>query len=117
MNEITSLLNEDLSKFSLKELIELQSKLLIAIKKGKLIEKKEVLDKLRALAKESGFMLDELLLVSDKAKSTSQTKIRGEIKYRNPDNIKQTWKGKGRKPFWIIEKLNYGSKLEQFEIK
>lgn len=35
------------------------------------------------------------------ARGTAAPKVRGVPKYRNPDNIQQTWSGKGRKPRWI----------------
>lgn len=38
-------------------------------------------------------------------------------KYRNPDNPKETWSGRGRSPRWLADLLAKGKKIEQFLIK
>jgi DNA-binding protein H-NS len=37
-------------------------------------------------------------------------------KYRNPDNLTETWSGRGRKPKWLEEKLSKEAPLEDFLI-
>lgn len=37
-------------------------------------------------------------------------------KYRNPQNARQTWAGRGLKPAWLQALLKQGRKLEEFEI-
>jgi DNA-binding protein H-NS len=39
------------------------------------------------------------------------------VKYKNPDDVLETWTGRGRKPKWLLEEINKGKKLEDFEIK
>ena len=44
---------------------------------------------------------------------------RGKIsaaKYANPDNRAETWTGRGRKPNWLVAKLNKGAKMTDFTI-
>lgn len=38
-------------------------------------------------------------------------------KYRNPDNPKETWSGRGRAPRWLSALLAKGKKIEQFLIE
>lgn len=38
-------------------------------------------------------------------------------KYRNPDNPKETWSGRGRAPRWLSALIAKGKKIEQFLIK
>ena len=38
-------------------------------------------------------------------------------KYRNPDDQKDTWSGRGRKPLWMVAQLKKGKKPEEFLIK
>ena len=38
-------------------------------------------------------------------------------KYQNRQNPKQTWTGRGRKPKWVVEKLDAGFSLEDLLIK
>ena len=37
-------------------------------------------------------------------------------KYRNPDNKRETWAGRGRQPKWVVAKLKAGKKLQDLEI-
>jgi DNA-binding protein H-NS len=37
-------------------------------------------------------------------------------KYRNPDNPKQTWAGRGLKPVWMVSLLRRGTKLADLSI-
>ena len=38
-------------------------------------------------------------------------------RYRNPDNRKETWAGRGHRPRWLVAALKGGKKLEAFAIK
>jgi DNA-binding protein H-NS len=44
--------------------------------------------------------------------------LRGAVapKYRNPDNLEETWAGRGLKPRWLAAALKTGKKLEDFSI-
>jgi DNA-binding protein H-NS len=44
--------------------------------------------------------------------------LRGSVapKYRNPDNLAETWAGRGLKPRWLEAALKTGKKLEDFSI-
>ncbi|MFP4638893.1 MAG: H-NS family nucleoid-associated regulatory protein [Guyparkeria sp.] len=37
-------------------------------------------------------------------------------KYINPANPSQTWSGRGKRPNWLVDELNKGKKLEDFQI-
>jgi DNA-binding protein H-NS len=38
-------------------------------------------------------------------------------KYQNPKNRSETWAGRGKQPRWLVEQLQSGKKLADFEIK
>ena len=38
-------------------------------------------------------------------------------KYRNPNNKKETWSGRGRTPLWVRDYLKNGKKIEDLAIK
>ena len=38
-------------------------------------------------------------------------------KYANPDDLSETWTGRGRKPRWLTAKLKAGDKIEKFLLK
>jgi DNA-binding protein H-NS len=63
-----------------------------------------------AAAAEYGFTLSELFDGKKPAKSKAAPK------YRNPDNSDQTWSGRGRKPEWLVNALNAGTKLDDLEV-
>lgn len=37
-------------------------------------------------------------------------------KFINPANPSQTWSGRGKRPNWLVDELNKGKKLEDFQI-
>lgn len=41
----------------------------------------------------------------------------GTAKYRNPDNMFETWSGLGRKPKWVVSALDRGATLESLEAR
>eukprot|EP00919_Chromeraceae_sp_WS-2016_P078616 GHVR01186315.1.p2 GENE.GHVR01186315.1~~GHVR01186315.1.p2 ORF type:complete len:107 (-),score=15.92 GHVR01186315.1:57-377(-) len=73
--------------------------------------KNEALEEARELAKKRGFSLEELM-----GKGSVKKKPRAEPKYRNPEDATQTWSGLGRKPKWILEKIEKGEDIEAFKI-
>ena len=98
---------------SLKDLLELETKVQTAITTAKERERNELKQKIEELASDSGFSVEELF-----------TRGRGSLKgrtvapkYINPDNKAETWTGRGRKPKWLVEKLANGADIEEFAIK
>jgi DNA-binding protein H-NS len=95
----------------LSELQRLQNDVEKAIKQAKVREKNEALGRIRAIAKEHGMSLEELIGKSQKAGGTV-----GLPKYKHPENSQMTWTGKGRRPAWVTEHLNAGGSLGELEI-
>ena len=52
------------------------------------------------------------------AKAATGRGARGKVapKYRNPENPKETWAGRGLKPRWLAAALKAGGKIEDFQI-
>lgn len=101
---------EDLVKIPLKELLAFQEKLSKAIELRRENEKREIYQKITAIASESGFSLSELI----NQKPAKKTPV--AIKYRNPNNKDEGWNGQGRKPKWLVDLLDSGKKLEEFAV-
>lgn len=95
---------------SLKDLLALEAKLKIAIDKARAEAKSEVKARMAELAQEHGFSVSDLFGVRGKPKTV------GVAKYANPANRAQTWTGKGRPPFWMIEHLKRGKKADDCAI-
>jgi DNA-binding protein H-NS len=103
----------NVEKLPLKDLIELDLKIQKAISLAKDRERMEVKQKIAALAEDSGFSVTELF---GGGRGTPKGKSSGVAKYKNPDNHSETWTGRGRKPNWLLAKLQKGAKMGDFEI-
>ena len=102
----------NVDKMSLKELMELDLKVQKAIAVAKERERAELKSKIEQMASESGFAVSELFS-SGRGGSKGRTVA---PKYVNPDNASETWTGRGRKPKWLVAKLEKGGSLEKFLI-
>jgi len=99
-----------IEKMALKDLLELEIRVKKAIANARERERADVKNKLVALAEDAGFSLNDLFGGRGRGKSG------GVAKFANPDNRAQTWTGRGRKPNWLVAKLNKGAKMDDFAI-
>ena len=60
-------------------------------------------------ARDHGFSLDDIVGTDKKSK-------KNPAKYRNTDDPRQTWTGRGRQPGWIKDALASGKSLDEFAI-
>ena len=61
-------------------------------------------------ARDLGFSLEELQSVQKKSGKKNPPK------YRNPEDPRQTWSGRGRQPGWVKEALAEGKSLDEYAI-
>lgn len=101
-----------LDKMSYAELRELSERLAEAMAERQASERRELKEKLEALAAESGFSVTELFERSKGGRSKSAA----FVKFRNPKDATQTWSGRGRKPGWLNEAEAKGQKIESFRV-
>jgi DNA-binding protein H-NS len=99
----------NVDKLSLKELLDLEAKVQKAIAGARERERAEVKHAMAALAEKRGFSMSELFGGRGRGKISA-------TKYANPDNRAETWTGRGRKPNWLVAKLNKGAKMTDFAI-
>lgn len=99
----------NVDKMSLKQLIELESRLQNAIPAARERERAKIKQEMAALAGKHGFSLRDLVGRRGKGKLSAP-------KYANPDDPSQTWTGRGRKPNWLIAKVKKGATLKQLAI-
>ena len=74
-------------------------------------ERKKVLAQMKELAASVDMTLEDVIAYS----STKKTK--GEPKYQNPENPRQTWTGRGKRPSWIKAALEQGKSLDELRIE
>ena len=102
----------NVDKMALKDLIDLELKVKKAIVSTRERERAEVKSKVEELVEEAGFSIDEIF-----ARGRGAMKGRTVApKYANPEDKSETWTGRGRKPKWLVAKLNKGAKMDQFAI-
>ncbi|MDD3447833.1 MAG: H-NS histone family protein [Gammaproteobacteria bacterium] len=52
-----------------------------------------------------------------KTKAKARPKMKVKPKYRNPDNAKETWTGRGKQPRWVGAAIASGKALDDLLIK
>lgn len=87
----------DLKNASLEELQDMQGKLSKYIERRLQARKQEALDRIRNLALEYELSFEEVVATI----RTATRRGKAPPIYRNPDNIRQTWSGKGEPPDWF----------------
>ena len=108
--------NVDLSDYNLSELKGLQYDIEKAIKDRQQQEVRKAREQIQAIAKDAGITVEELLAAPvKKAKKENGRKVQPQ--YRNPEDISQTWTGRGRQPRWIADGLATGKQLDDFRMK
>lgn len=101
----------NVDKLSLKDLIELESKVRRAIGAARDRERAELRAEFAALAEKRGIPIAEVMGGRGRGRSSA-----AGAKFVNPDNRTETWSGRGRKPNWLVAKLNKGAKMSDFAV-
>ena len=100
----------NVDKMSLKELVDLEARVRRAIANAKERERSDLKNKIASLAENAGFTVTELF-GGGRGKGGTVA-----VKYRNKDNLSETWTGRGRQPKWLAAKLSKGAKLSDFAL-
>jgi DNA-binding protein H-NS len=100
----------NLYEYSVPDLKALAKDIEVEIKRRSEENRKKVLVQMKELAAGVGMSLEEVLAYS------SAKKTKGEPKYQNPDNPKQTWTGRGKRPSWIKAAIERGTSLDDMKI-
>jgi DNA-binding protein H-NS len=87
--------------------VALQASFAKSIAEARRREGSEMKEKFAALAVDSEFSISELFGTGKGSKVAP--------KYMNPDNLSETWSGRGRQPHRLVAKLTEGAKLEHFK--
>ena len=101
--------DRQLQKMSYKELLQLQRRVADAIEKKRGAERAALRQKLKSMAEQAGFQIDDLFGRSrERAASSGIT-----VKYRHPTNRSLIWTGRGRRPKWLVAE---GGDVERFRV-
>ncbi|MFD1296722.1 H-NS family nucleoid-associated regulatory protein [Lysobacter gummosus] len=113
----------DVEKLSLSEL---NSLLNAAERRKQLISSRRPIASVRrtviALAAQHGYTIDELYgdrpvaEIAGKRRAPRRKASKVAAKYRDPDNKRNTWSGRGRMPRWLAQKTKHGRSVADFLI-
>lgn len=100
---------------TLEELLNQQTQLQQLIDTARAEKKEEVVKSIKADMEKFGITAKDLGFQSKGKKSKAEDKDK-VVKYRNPENEKETYSGHGRQPNWLVKAIADGKKLEDFKI-
>jgi len=101
----------NIDRMSLKELQELEARVKKALVVARDREKGELKQQVESMLAEAGLSLSELY--GERSAARGKTVA---AKYVNPDNRSETWSGRGRRPLWLVAKLDKGASQDEFAI-
>jgi len=101
--------DSQLQKMSYKELIQLQRRVAGALEKKRGVERAALRQKLKTMAEQAGFQIDDLFGQSRERAANSGIKV----KYRHPTDRSLIWTGRGRRPKWLLAE---GGDVERFRV-
>jgi DNA-binding protein H-NS len=116
-------MNIDIEKLSLSELkslliaAERRKRFLSARRSVALVRRKVI-----ALAAQCGYTIKELYgeqpaaEITDKKRASRRKTSKVAAKYRDPENPRNTWSGRGSMPRWLAKKTKYGRSATDFLI-
>jgi DNA-binding protein H-NS len=103
---------KQLEKLSIQEIDSLLEKLSRARESALDRAKLEIRSKIEDILEKANLKLGQIFGRNAPRSSTKKTQI--AAKYQNPENLTQTWTGRGRQPTWLKEKLAKGTQIETF---
>ncbi|HED14285.1 MAG TPA: H-NS histone family protein [Gammaproteobacteria bacterium] len=127
MNQI-DVTTTNLEELDLSELNSLATRIQTTIRKKEAARVKQLRDDAKSIARAQGISVEELLrgFSQDKPSGKKRGRKKSAIKtttrkvapkYRNPENIEETWTGRGQLPRWIRAKLEAGANKDDFLIR
>jgi DNA-binding protein H-NS len=105
--------NIDLSSYSLDELHKLSARIHQEIERQQQTKVLSIRTEMEELAGHLGMTVEEVVGNGKKRKAS---KLMSQPKYQNPEDPRQTWSGRGKRPRWLQHALSQGAQLEDFAI-
>lgn len=101
----------DLNTLTLKELEKLGKNVAKAIATSEARRRKDARAAIDKVAKEYGVSVEDVLKKDDPKPARKKPAVKAKKsapKFRNPEDAKQTWSGKGRRPAWYLAAIEAG---------
>jgi len=119
-NQIDQIAWSELNEDELKQLIEKANGELERLKAERF---EQVQSQIKELSSSVGMTPEEIVMKMQRARRpgrsggsprSSKSQSGKTAAYVNPENPNETWSGRGKRPNWLVEKLDNGAKLEDF---
>lgn len=107
-------MQQDFNKLSENELEHVIEDARRALKQKQENKRRQVITQIKELAASIDVGVE---ITEPGPKKGSRKGIKVPAKYRNPNNLSDTWSGRGMKPNWLKSLLEKGHRLEEFRIK
>jgi DNA-binding protein H-NS len=109
-------MNEKLHELSETELAQLIQGAEKALRERQLGKRKEVISKIKEMAAGIGYTVELTEIAPERAVGGSRKGSKVAVKYRNPENPKHEWTGRGMQPKWLRELIEQGRTLDEFSV-
>ena len=103
----------DLSETELSKLIDSAQK---THRERQIVKRKEVAAQIKELAASIGYTVELTEISPENTAGSSRKGTKVAVKYRNPDNPKHQWTGRGMQPKWLRELIEQGRSLDEFRV-
>lgn len=100
----------DIDSLSVEQLEALTKDAQAKIKQKQAQGLKDAYLQFKEIAKANGTTIEEILKVGKRTQKESR------VAYRDPQNPKNVWAGRGRKPSWLEQALKSGKSLEDYAV-
>jgi len=109
-------MNEKLHELSETELAQLIDNAKKQLQERQLGKRKEVIAQIKDLAAKISCTVELTEITPEKAVGSSRKGSKVAVKYRNPENPKHQWTGRGMQPKWLRELIEQGHTLDEYSV-
>ena len=109
-------MSENLHELSEDELAKLIGSAQKTLRDRQLGKRKEVVTQIKELAASIGCTVELTEISPENVGGSSRKGTKVAVKYRDPENPKHQWTGRGMQPKWLRELIGQGRSLDEFSV-
>ncbi len=109
-------MSENIHELSEDELARLIGNAQKSLRDRQAAKRKQAVAQIKELAASIGYSAELTDISPGQASGSARKGIKVAIKYRDPDNPRHQWTGRGMQPTWLRELLGQGRSLDEFSV-
>ena len=109
-------MSENLHELSEAELAKLIGSAQKTLRDRQLEKRKEVVVEIKQLAASIGCTVELTDISTENAAGSTRKGTKVPVKYRDPENTRHEWTGRGMQPKWLRELIEQGRSLDEFRV-